>query len=288
MFTTYEKFEHHERSSNVIFVTFITIVISLFIGGFLASIDFFNNFSMWFVLLILIFAPVIVFIASSRDAEIKTAYYKTWCDKIAGRLDQHKILVQFARQYKIKNWRTRLEDIEADGRWNFHADTIYMHRLADHRDLIISKIYQEYLNMSTEQRKRIIEANRIVVDTSIKYETAKKNEIMVKGLLDSAKSSGEIYKQRQNYSDAMREVNTCEVAKNDALHRLRELERDRENLLESYKSVIYRIMKIYYNRYAKYTETAIRKINQINGLKYTIVDMPSPEIWAQNPERNDL
>lgn len=288
MFRAYNNFEYHEHSFNTIFATSIVVAVSLLIGGSLASVGFFNNSNTWFVFLILVAVPIIVFIALSGESEFKTAYYKTWRDRIAGRFDQRKILRQFARQYKIKNWKTKLEKIEADGRWNFHADTNYMRGLAEQRDLLLSQIHQEYLNKLNDQNKIIIEARRVLANANVELDMAKKKENNAKTLLDAAKSSGEVYKQRQNYDDKMREANVLEEVRNDAEHRLKALEQDKDNLHDNYQDIIYRVAKIYYARYSKYTEHAIRKINRVNGLKYTIADMPEAESWVSNPARKEL
>ena len=288
MFQTYNNFESHEHGFNTIFATGTTVVISLLIGGWLASINFFNSSNTWFIFLILIAAPIVVFIATSGNSEFRTAYYKTWRDKLIGRLDQRKILKQFAKQYRIKDWKTKLENIEADGRWNFHPETNYMHNLTEQRDLLLSRIHQEYSDKLTEQNKLIIEEKRVVANAGVQVDLAKKAEIISKERLDSAKSSGEIYKQRHDYNSSVRKVSECEEAKNNALHQLREAEQDRENLHENYRDVVYRVIKIYYVRYTKYTESAIKKINRINGLKYEIADMPEAESWINNPARKEL
>ena len=226
---------------------------------------------------------MIIYANVSRDTELKTAYYKNWCDRVVGWFDQNKILQQFAKQYQIPSWRFELNEIEVDGRWNFHADTDYMHKLADQRDLLISQIHQNYLNKRSEQNKILIEANRLLTEASIQRETASQNEKDIKVLLEKAKSSGETYRQRREHEKAIANLESCEIAVNDARHHLKSLEQDCENLRNNYESVIYRITKIYYLRYVKYTKTAVKKINKINGLKYSIVDMPSPEKCATNP-----
>lgn len=288
MFKTYESFESHEHGFNTFFATSLSCVVCLAIGCLLSLTDFFDSSSSWIVFAILVLIPMIVFIAVSGESEFRTAYYKTWRDRIIGWLDRSKILERFARQYNIKDWKTKLDQIEVDGRWNFHADTNYMHRLAEQRDLFLSKIHQEYLNKMAKQENVVTEFKRTLSNAYVDLESAKDAETIAKNLVDGAKSPGEIYKQRQNYYSKKEACNAAERAKNNAEHLLQEMERELDKITDNYKSTTYRVTKIYYSRYAKYTESAIKKINKINGLKYVIVDMPETETWANNPAGKEL
>lgn len=288
MFKTYESFESHEHGFNTFFATSVSCAVCLAIGGFLASVNFFNNSSSWVIFSILVLIPIIVYIAVSGESEFRTAYYKTWRDRVTGWFDRSKILERFARQYKIQDWRTKVDQIQADGRWNFRADTNYMHRLTEQRDLLLSKVYQEYINEMVKQENAITEARRTLSNAYVELEAAKDAELMAKTLVEDAKSSGEIYKQRQNYSAKRANHSVAARSKIDAEHRLQEVEREARKILDNYKATTYRIKKIFYARYAKYTESAIKKINRVNGLKYTIIDMPEAETWANNPARKEL
>lgn len=288
MFKTYESFESHEHGFNTFFATSLSCVVCLAIGCLLSLTDFFDSSSSWIVFAILVLIPMIVFIAVSGESEFRTAYYKTWRDRIIGWLDRSKILERFARQYNIRDWKTKLDQIEVDGRWNFHADTNYMHRLAEQRDLFLSKIHQEYLNKMAKQENVVTESKRTLSNAYVDLESAKDAEAIAKNLVDDAKSPGEIYKQRQNYYSKKEACNAAERAKNNAEHLLQEMERELDKITDNYKSTTYRVTKIYYSRYAKYTESAIKKINKINGLKYVIVDMPETETWANNPAGKEL
>ena len=278
MLKTYEQFEQHEHNFNVLFATSLATIISLGIGGWLATKNFFNNSATWFIVAILVAVPLIVFIATSKDSELKVAYYKTWRDKLTGILDQYKILERFARQYKISDWRMKIDSIEVDGRWNFHADTNYMHKLANQRDLILSQLKQEYQTIFADQNKILIEADRNVKAAEINCAAAQKQVEDTSRALNKAKTSAAAFQLSQDYTASISRLNSYELAKNDALHRLNQLRQDQEKLTNNYNSMFYRITQIYYGRYVKYTEKAIRKINQINGLKYSIVDMPKSEV----------
>jgi len=288
MFKNYEDFESHEHNFNTFFATSFACVVCLGIGGLLALVDFFSKPSSWIVFGVLVLIPIIVYVAVSGESEFRTAYYKTWRDKMAGWLDRSKILKRFARQYKIKNWRTKPDQIEADGRWHFRADTNYMHRLTEQRDLLLSKIYQEYLNKMAGQENAITEAKRNLSNAYVELEAAKESEANAKILVDNAKSSGEIYKQRQNYSSSRIRHSTAARAKNDAEYHLQEMEREAQKITDNYRTIAYRVKKVFYTRYSKYTESAIKKINRVNGLKYTIIDMPEAEAWANNSARKEL
>lgn len=288
MSKVYSQFEHHERNFNIVFSTSVAAAISLLLGGFFTSTGFFNNSSTWVVFLVLVAAPVITFIATSGNSEFRTAYYKTWQDRTNGLIDQRKILEQFARKYNIDSWKSKLKSFEADGRWNFRADTSYMHYLTEQRDLLLSQVYQEYQNALTEQNKTIIDAKQALANAMIEVNNAKREETEAKELLNSAKSSGEIYKQRQYHESKAKETALKEMLKNSAEHQLKKDEQAKDKLHDDYHEVVYRITKIYYARYAKYTESAIKKINHVNGLRYTIVDMPDAESWINKPARKEL
>lgn len=289
MFKTYENFESHEHGFNTFFATCVSGTICLATGALLATTGFFTNTNTWTVVVfaMLVLFPIMVFVAVSGESEFRTAYYKTWRDKIAGWLDRSKILERFAKQYKIQNWKTKIDQIEADGRWNFHADTNYMHRLTEQRDLILSNIYQEYINKMVNQENIITEARRTLSKAYIELEAAKEAEDYAKDLMENAKSSGEIFKQRQNYMTIRNAHSVAARNKIDAEYELEEMEREAKKILDNYKAATYRINKIFYSRYSNYTESAIKKINQINGLKYTIIDMPEAEAWVNNPVRKE-
>lgn len=283
-FEIYGNFEKHEQDFNTFFATITTAVISLLIGGILIALNFFNNPVTMFVLLILVAAPVVTFIMLYNESEFKTAYYKTWRDKFAGKRDRRKILKQFAKRYKIKSWRTKLDRIKVDGRWNFRIETNYMANLTRQRDLLISRVNQEYARLLTVQDKRIIAAKNEIINTKVETEIAKKEENNIKKLLDGANLPGETYKQRQNYAQSLRSVAGCERSENNAECNLRMIEQEKKELDNSYREFVYRIEKIYNARYEKYANSAIKKINCVNGLKYTIVEMPKSGLlkkWAR-------
>lgn len=282
MFKAYENLEEHDRAFNTLFLTSIAVVLAFLIGGVLVVNGFFENSASWFVLTILIVAPVVVFVAVSNEPEFKAAYYRTWKDKICGKKDQNKILEQFAKRYKIKNWRTKLESMEADGRWHFHADTSYMHRLVDRRDFLISQVYQEYLDLGSEIKKTRIAAEKLFNDACDELHFAEDAERNAKQLLELTETPAGIYNQRQEYSEALKKLGDCKRNKNEAGYRLQRLTQEEIQLKDNFRETVYRIAKIYYIRYSKYTESAIKKINQINGLKYAIMDMPEPKIRLKN------
>lgn len=278
MSKTFGNFEFGEHLFNICFSSGLTCVICLAIGVSLNHMDFFSNEANLWVILALCLVPVWTFITVFFESELKIAYYKTWHDKIMGLIDQSKILQRFAKQYKIKNWKNKLEEVEADGRWHFHADTNYMHRLAEQRDLMIGKIYREYLAEMALKKTTVISAQKELSNAIIKLEEAEDAEKIAKKLCEEAKSPGEIYKQRQSYQIKRRELAEAMTNKSDAEYALQEQTKEREEIINMYQQEAALIVKIFYSRYLKYTESAIKKINKINGLKYTIVDMSKANI----------
>ena len=282
MFTTFANFEQHEKSFNTFFATGIAIAVSLLVGGVLAVTGVFDRGETWFLFMLLVLIPIVTYVATAGNSEFRTAYYKTWRDMMKGRRDQYKILERFARQYNIKDWQTKLEGMDADGRWNFHADTDYMHFLTEQRDLLINKIYAEYITLVEKQDREIRDAQKALRDAEIELNVAEKKEESAKELIKDAKTPGEIYKQRQVHALRIDERRICQRNLNTTQFELKNQEASREKLDEMYDAVVLRVIVVYYERYSKYTERAVKKINAVNNLKYTIVDMPSPKIVSEN------
>lgn len=281
-YQTYQKFEQQERRFNEFFSTSVAAAISMAIGGVLFNFNFFDNPGSWFVVFILAILPVIVLIIAANGSEFKTAYYKNWQDKLTGWFDKHKVLRRFAKQYGIKSWFLRPQKIEVDKRWRFYVETDYMHRLLEQRDLLFGQIRQEYIDKMTLRDKAAVETNRLLENAKIDLESNTKNGAEIKKFLDAAQSKAEVFKQRQDLSNALLEIDRCKKRKTDAEHLLEDLEKDKDNITQNYQELIMRVANIYHIRYTRYQEVMTGKISRVHGLNYEIADLLNPDMVKIN------
>ena len=201
------------------------------------------------------------------------AYYKNWQDRIKGVIDRRKILQSFAKKYNLRDWHTKIEKIKADGRWKFHANTNYMKTLVDERDILINQIHQDCDELIAAKNDDIILAKRDIENANIGLDGAMANRDNTAQRLKLAKTAAEQYTEYCNLKQDNRLLQEAKTALNDAEFELKRLNEEMETILEVYCDTIYRINRVYQDRYRNYTESAIKKINRINGLKYTIDEM---------------
>lgn len=279
MFDFFENFRRHRRTFNVVFSTTLAIILSVTIGAVLAWIKaiHWNNPDAVVIILILVVFPIIVFLAVSENTKLKPAYYETWKDRRMGRKDRKKILEQFARQYKIKDWKTKVHNITADGRWKFHANTKYMYVLARERDQALSDLSKEYIKKCEDVNIIIMQSEKDIAGLQLQLEFAEDEQKQRTKRVDEAKSSREVYQQRRDFEDSRRRVAEVEQQLNAEKYDLKTHIEAKNNLDKLYRRACGDIEYFYYDRYSKYMEIAIEKINKINGLRYVVDDMPSTE-----------
>ena len=277
MFNSYQKFIEHDRVFNISFATIVSTIIVISIGWILAVAGFYNEKNTWASILFLAAVPVIVFLSQYGRTDIKIAYYKIWRDRINGLKDRRKILQNFARKYRLENWRKKLNKIEVDGRWKFHADTIYMKGLADERDILINHIHEDCTKVLEQKNEEIIKAKENVKTADINLKSANANKENTIELYEIATSPEEKYVQRCNLRQDNKNVQNAEIAYNTAEHELMKKYEEKEAILDEYRDAISRVNKVYYNRYRNYSESSVKKINRINGLKYEIEAMPETD-----------
>lgn len=282
MFESYKKFIKHDRSFNTFFVTTATALAAIVIAWIMISARFFTNQNSWIAAIVLAALPVIAYIAMSGESEFHSAYYKTWRDYLTGVNDRKKILENFARKYNIGNWRKKVEDIEVDGRWHFHADTRYMHELAHQRDLLLSRIEDDYKDSISKVDKQIADSKTLLQNATLDHKMAVTNVATTKRRLEKAE---ELFKKSSEYSSEVYQQR-CELSRREQIEKQADkninnqrceqekLEKEKVAITKNFEDVVYRVRKIYYSRYSKYTELAVKRINKVNGLKYTVVDMP--------------
>lgn len=279
MFNLYEDFKGHRYHFNLFFSTGAAMIVSLIICVALIWTGVINaeRPGSVTVIVFLLLIPVAVFLGVSEKTQLRPAYYEKWKDKHMGRRDRKKILEQFARQYKIKDWKTSIDDIVADGRWKFHANTKYMYQLARDRNQAQNALYREYLQKKKEAKERILNSEKEIKNIEVELDALKAERDGIKVLLEKALSSGEVYQQRRDLEAINGKIITKETQLNEAKTD-RDVEIGKEATLDKvYVSTFKDISVFYYNRYVKYTEIAVQKINKVNGLRYVIDDMPSAE-----------
>ena len=277
MFNSYQKFIEHDKAFNITFATILATIIVVTIGWTLALAGFYNEKNTWVSILFLAVVPVIVFLSQYGRTDIKIAYYKTWRDKINGLKDRRKILLNFARKYRLENWRKKLNKIEVDGRWKFHADTIYMKSLADERDILINQIHEDCTRVLEQKNIDIITAKENIKNANITLKGANNSKQNSVELYNLANSPEEKYVQRCNMRQDDKNIHIAEIACSTAEHELMKRYEEKEAILDEYRDTISRVNKVYYNRYRNYAESSVKKINRINGLKYDIEDMPETD-----------
>lgn len=279
MFKFFEEFRRHRRVFNTVFATVLAIFLSVVIGAALVWIKAikWNNPDVVVITVALVAFPIIVFLAVSESAKLKPAYYEAWKDKRMGRRDRKKILEQFARQYKIENWKTKVYDITADGRWKFHANTKYMYALARERDQALSDLSKEYIKKSEDAVKTITQSEKNIANLELQLKASEDERKQKEKRINEAKSSGEIYQQRRDFEESCRRVSGIEQQLSAERFDLKTYVEEKNNLDKLYQRSYGDIKNFYYDRYSKYMEIAIEKINKINGLRYVVDDMPSAE-----------
>lgn len=256
----------------------MAILSSIIIGACLVLFRILETKYLWIVLsAILVIYPIFVFLASDGNTEFQTAFYKTWRDIFKGKVDQHKIFKSFARKYEIQNYLIRPEEVEADGRWNFLADTNYMRTIVSQRNMLLDDLNKEYNDTLTSLDESIITLEKEYIDRQTDLKTVRNSKERTKTLSDKSKIAAEKYYYREQLEEKITEDLLAENEVHEAFRRLNIAKKNRDNLKEQYEIIKKQIYKIYNERYAKYTETAIKKLNRIHGLKYKIADISEIE-----------
>ena len=274
----YEDFKKHEHNFNVAFLTIVAIISSLVIGGILLPFGIMETHYIWAVAAVaLIIFPIATFLTADGVTEFRTAFYKKWQDSFKGSVDQKKIIQSFVRKYKIKDYKIKPEEIEADGRWNFCADTNYMRTIVSQRNLLLADLDKEFSDEMTSLEKRIITLEKEHTDRSTELKAVVELKENTEALEKLSKIAAEKYYYREQLEEKIGEKLNADNRVHEALRQCNIAKKNRENLQEIYNITVSQINKIYNERYVKYTEKAIKKLNRIHGLKYKIADLSDLE-----------
>ena len=273
-FQTYQSYANHGRIFNTYFLTILSILVSILAGIILNDIGFLNTNNIGIVLVILIAVPVIVFIANWYNYGLQTAYYKTWRDILQGRIDRNKLLREFARTYHIETWRKKVENIEADGRWNFKANTPYIRSLTEERDSWISLLYQECIDKVADIDKQIIAAKTVNDNDNRDLYLATQAASETESMLKAAKSAAETYFQRQKVIVKRTTKKDSEQSALNSQHEIHILQIERKNIIDDFCQSATRMIDSYNKRHEKYAESAVKTLNKVNNLHYEIQSIP--------------
>ena len=88
--------------------------------------------------------------------------------------------------------------------------------------------------------------------------------------LKNAKSSDEIYVQRKNVEEKEYERTETQKKVTDLMHIVEMLKIKKNELKNVYERYISQVELVYDERYRRYAEYAVKKINEVNGLKYSL------------------
>lgn len=275
---TYDLFKKHEHNFNTAIWTVTSVLLSAIIGAIAILLGVLETQNFWAILFaVLIIGPIIIYLTTDGVTEFKTAYYKTWMDVVKGKIDQRKILASFTKRYNIPDYRIKPNEIEADGRWNFRADTKYMRTIIYQRNLLLDDLEKEYKDKYSTATKEIIALEKI-------YEDRRSDLVAIDGLKENAKTlskmskiAAEKYYYREKEQEKISETLDAENRVHESLRDLNIAKKNRDSLTEVYQITVSQINKIYNERYAKYTEKVVRILNKIHGLKYKIADMSELE-----------
>ena len=274
----FEDFKRHEHNFNVAFATIVSIILSLTIGGLLIVFGILETRYLWAVIAIaLLLFPIVAYLTIDGVTEFRTAYYKNWQDYLKGKIDQKKIIQSFARKYKLPDYRIKPENIEVDGRWNFCADTNYMRTIVNQRNILLADLDKEYSDEVTGLDKRIITLEKEHADRSTEQQAISDLKDNAVALEKLSKQAAEKYYYREQLEARIGDKLNADNRVHEALRQWNIAKKNRDNLQEVYQITVAQINKIYNERYVKYTENAIKKLNKIHGLKYRIADISEIE-----------
>ena len=278
IFQTYQNYANHGRTFNTYFLTFLSVFTSIMTGMFLYNVKVLDSNNAGWILTILIVAPILIFIANWNNYSLRIAFYKTWKDILQGRVDRKKLLKEFARTYRVRTWRKKVEHIEADGRWNFKANTPYIRSLTEERDSWISLLYQECIDKVADIDKQIITARNHNDNDNRELNLATQTANEAENMLSNAKSAAETYYQRQKVAIRRTVKKDFEQNALNSQHSIRALQVERKNIIDDFYQSATRIIDSYNGRYEKYAESAVKILNKINNLHYVILPIPESSL----------
>lgn len=271
---SFSRVEYSDRKFNIIFSVSVSIAISVFLIGLVTFLGFANVSFCWVVYALLVLMPVVVYaIARTQAASYKMAYYKKWQDKILGILDRDKIFKAFKQKYNVNSLKARASELRVDGRWHFKISTSHVRGLITEKNAILLHLEKERINKE-EMLDEIIESKNNFLENEKTENRALDNEAKAtKSLLDKAKTAAAVFALRNDYGVVLKKLSESNKRINDATFEVNVAKRRKDEAVLEFENAVKRTKDYYYLRYQNYTKSAIRTINSVNGLKYTIEDI---------------
>ena len=271
---SFSRVEQSDKKFNIIFSVSVSVVVSVFIIGLITYLGFAKVPYCWVAYSVLVFLPVVVYaIARTQSTSYKMAYYKKWVDKFLGVLDRRVILKDFMQKYEIDSLKTKVKDVKADGRWRFKVSTSHVRGLITEKNTILLHLENDRIHAEKLLDVIIEKQQKILKDEEADEEKLQTKKRILDNLLEEAKTAGEIFKQRRDLEEVQKKLNDAKKRLNDATYELNVAKKEKDEAIKSFENAEKRTKDYYYLRYQNYTSLAIKKINEINGLKYKIDDM---------------
>lgn len=271
---SFSRVEQSDGRFNTIFCVSLSVCISVAVIGIITYFGFALVSYSWIIYALLVFAPVITYAIVRTQAAVYTmAYYKKWTDAILGVLDRRKILDEFKHKYKIDSLQAKANDIKADGRWHFKISTAHVRSLIAEKNSILLHLDKDRIDVEAQLNDRIAFLENELKKLNDEKATVEREEAILLEKLKNAKTSKEVYMQRTEYEIVRRYLNKCATKIDDANYEVTIAKHGKDKALKSYENSVKKTKDYLYLRFQNYTRSAVKTINMVNGLKYSIDDM---------------
>ncbi len=285
-FKQYRDYVLHNKTFNVVLMTSIAVIMSLFIGVLVYNLGWMRGNWSLVIIVFLVSIPVIVFIRESTKYEGAIAYYCAWKDKIYGLRDRKSINKDYAKQHGIKALKKYLKEHGADGRWNYHVSTKYMERLTSSRNILLTKITEEYAEKRSELSKEIDNINERLKQNTMILEVRNRQLESAKAKLVKAETGAQEFHLEKAIESKQSEIDSLNEQKTQLKCRGNDIEDELRRYDFAFIGQKSKIEEDYKIRSDTYTRIAVKTIERY-GLKYEVDPLALPNYWIINPTRKE-
>ena len=286
-FIQYQDYIAHNKTFNTVFATSVASLLSLFLGILTYNIGWLKENWGALIAIFLVAVPVIIFIRESTKYEGAIAYYCIWKDKIHGLRDRKQINEDYGKQHGINDLKVYLKEHEPDRRWNYHVYTKYMERLVSSRNMVLTKIAEEYAEKRSELNKEINNTNeqigQIVSTRELKFDELE----TIKAKLAKAKTGAQEFHLENQLKSKQSEIDSLSSQKTQLKCQVNTLEDELRRYDIAFVGQKSKIEQDYKIRGDIYARTAIKTIEK-HGLKYEVDPLVLPNYWIINPTRKEI
>lgn len=258
---SYRSYLLHEKVFNIVFSVFCTSVLVVAFCWYLLVVwqiaITWEILGTWFLVFSL---PLLTFLIMLLDPDCKVAYYRTWGDYLAGKIDQNRVL-EDANRF----WTENTDEV-------YLITTSYAQSLERRRNILLSLMHQEYCDALSQKHNAWLEAQRQLAQAKIELNFVEAIKKQKQKLCAEAKTASEIYAQRQSIA----ENNLClkkseqKIAEKQSLLERSEIEE--KNLSQQYYEQVRQIVKIYEVRYAHYKDVMLKRVALTDDARYEIME----------------